>query len=305
MDTEHHHNHTHHHEGPAADIPLENQATCPITGDLVDTREAEKLGHVREYNGKKVYLCCATCVHLFDKDPAKYIHHDHHASLLTLKEKEHLVDNVWAFRFESSRPLAWIPGQFIRVELDHADPDEEGTKRWFTISSAPYEGIIQITTRVTDSTFKQALDVLPIGGLINMIESPDGDFVWEESDRPLVFVAGGIGITPFHSMLKQRVHDRASIKATLIYGSRTDAVPFRSELDDWAKNSEFNLHYAAGVRLAPDKLIEYVPSLKESLVYISGPEPMAEVLSKQLVDAGLPEDQLRKDFFPNYNETNY
>ncbi len=97
---------------------------------------------------------------------------------MKLKEKENLIDNAWAFRFKPSQPLAWTAGQFIRVELPHDDPDDEGIKRWFTISSAPYEGIVQITTRVTDSTFKQALAALPVGGGLHLIEEPDGDFIW-------------------------------------------------------------------------------------------------------------------------------
>jgi YHS domain-containing protein len=63
----------HHHPDvdPAA-IPPERQATCPVTGDTVDMQEAERTGHVREYNGQKYYFCCATCVQLFDQNPQKY-----------------------------------------------------------------------------------------------------------------------------------------------------------------------------------------------------------------------------------------
>src|SRR4051812_9360566 len=153
--------------------------------------------------------------------------------VLKLLEKEQLVDNVWAFRFQPSEPLVWTAGQYVRVELPHDNPDEEGTKRWFTNSAAPYEGIMQITTRVTESTFKQALSKLEEGSELQLIENPDGDFVWQDSDLPIVFVAGGIGVTPFHSILKQRVHDLLPLKVTLIYGSRTEDVPFKDELAEW------------------------------------------------------------------------
>lgn len=66
------HEHHHHPDVSSAAIPVERQATCPVTGDMVDMQEAEAAGHVREYNGKKYYFCCGTCVQLFDKDPAKY-----------------------------------------------------------------------------------------------------------------------------------------------------------------------------------------------------------------------------------------
>jgi YHS domain-containing protein len=67
-----HHEHQHHHYDSAT-IPRERQATCPVTGDIVDMQGAEAAGHVRIYKGKKYYFCCATCPELFDKDPEKYV----------------------------------------------------------------------------------------------------------------------------------------------------------------------------------------------------------------------------------------
>jgi YHS domain-containing protein len=71
----HNQNHDEHHHHPdvfSEAIAAERQATCPVTGDTVDMQEAEVAGHVREYNGKKYYFCCATCVQQFDKNPEKY-----------------------------------------------------------------------------------------------------------------------------------------------------------------------------------------------------------------------------------------
>ena len=226
---------------------------------------------------------------------------------LTLFEKEHLVDNVWAFRFKPSEPLTWIAGQYVRVELPHDNPDEEGTKRWFTDSAAPYEGILQITTRVTDTTFKQALSKLEIGSTaLQLIEAPEGDFVWQDSDLPVVFVAGGIGVTPFRSILKQRMHDERPTKVILVYGSRTPDVPFRDELEKWIKTDpHLEVHYISDKPLTTDSLVEIVPELNGSLVYLSGPEPMVEALGDDLKKYGLPVSQLKQDFFPNYDKNNY
>jgi ferredoxin-NADP reductase len=225
---------------------------------------------------------------------------------LKLIEKEQLVDNVWAFRFQPDEPLVWTAGQYIQVELAHEQPDDEGTQRWFTVSSAPFEGIVQITTRVTDSTFKQALAALPVGGELSLLAAAEGDFVWPDSDRPLVFVAGGIGITPFRSMLKQRAHDQLPLKVTLIYGGRTADLPFKAELDAWAQqDANLTIHYVVGEPLTAAGLTKLEPELNNSLVYVSGPEPMVEALNAQLEAAGLPQEQLKGDFFPNYNETNY
>lgn len=225
---------------------------------------------------------------------------------LTLIEKEHLVDNVWAFRFRPDGPFNWIAGQYVRVELPHDNPDAEGTQRTFTNSAAPYEGIMQITTRISQSTFKQALSRLERGGELQLVEDPAGDFVWEDSELPIVFVAGGIGITPFHSMLKQRVHDGQPLRATLVYGSRTPDVPFKDELQQWqSADPDLKIHYVVDRPLTAESLADIVPSLDQSLVYVSGPEPMVEALIRDLTAHGVPEAQIKRDAFPHYDQTNY
>jgi ferredoxin-NADP reductase len=225
---------------------------------------------------------------------------------LKLKAKEHLTDNIWAFRFEPSEKTSWVPGQFIRVEIPHDHPDQEGTKRWFTVSSAPYEGFMQITTRVTDTTFKQSLAAIPAGGEVALLEAPDGDFIWQNSHKPRVFIAGGIGVTPFYSMLKARFHAREPLDVALVYGGRTADLPFRAEFDQWAAaDSHFKVYYIIGEPLTPASISALEPALNISLVYLSGPEPMVEALGNQLKAAGLPEDQLKQDFFPSYTEANY
>lgn len=227
--------------------------------------------------------------------------------ILTLANKEHLVDNVWAFRFQPAEPLAYTAGQYVRVELPHDNPDEEGTKRWFTNSAAPYEGIVQITTRVTDSTFKQALSQLEEGSTtLQLIENPDGDFVWQDTEMPVVFVAAGIGVTPYYSILKQRAHDGQPLGARLVYAARTEDVPFKDEFAQWsAAHPEFAVKYVIGEVLTAEKLAEVVPNLNQSLVYLSGPEPMVQSLGAALINNGLPPEQFKRDEFPNYTEQNY
>jgi ferredoxin-NADP reductase len=225
---------------------------------------------------------------------------------LKLIRKTHLTDNVYNFEFEAHPDFSWKPGQFMRVELPHREPDKEGTKRWFTISAAPFEKHPAISTRITTSTFKQALANVPLDGELQLLATPDGDFLWEETDRPLVFVAAGIGITPFRSILMQRAHDGQPLKVTLVYGNRTEDAPFKAELDALAADHpDFKIHYVTGGLLTAGRLTELLPNLMNCLVYISGPEPMVEALGDGLRSAGLPEPQIKQDFFPNYTEANY
>jgi len=220
---------------------------------------------------------------------------------LTLIEKAHAAADIWTFRFRSDEPLVWEAGQYVQVEVPHENPDEEGTERWFTNSAAPYEGVMQITTRVTGSTFKQALSRLEPGDRIELTQDPEGDFTWEETDVPVVFVAGGIGVTPFHSILKQRHHDGEPLEVTLIYGSGSDDVAFADELIGWEEaDHSLTVHRVVGEPLTVDVLTRLVPGLTDCLVYLSGPEPMVEALGEALREAGLPDPQLKEDFFPGY-----
>lgn len=220
---------------------------------------------------------------------------------LTLIEKTHAAADVWTFRFRSDEPLVWEAGQYVQVEIPHENPDDEGTERWFTNSAAPYEGVMQITTRITGTTFKQALSRLEPGDRIELKQDPEGDFTWEETDIPVVFVAGGIGVTPFHSILKQRHHDGEALEVTLIYGSRSDDVAFADELIGWEEaDHSLTVHRVVGEPLTVDVLTRLVPGLTDCLVYLSGPEPMVEALGEALREAGLPDPQLKEDFFPGY-----
>ena len=147
---------------------------------------------------------------------------------------------------------------------------------------------------------------LTVGDEVQLIEQPDGDFVWQESDKPLVFIAGGIGITPFYSMLKARGHSGQPVLATLIYNGRTDELPFKVEFEEASRrHPEFKVHYIIGEQLTTEKLTELVPNISSSQVYISGAESMVEALGKQLEENGLANDNLHQDFFPHYNEESY
>src|SRR3990170_8502700 len=120
---------------------------------------------------------------------------------LTLQDKKQEAKNVFTLVFAPDGPISWIAGQSIRLELPAGQYDTE--ERRFTISSAPHENHIAITTRTTPGLFKQSLLELKIGDIVeaNAIE---GTFTWKESEKPLIFIAGGIGITPFYAMLKHR-----------------------------------------------------------------------------------------------------
>ena len=112
---------------------------------------------------------------------------------LTLTDKRQETADVFSFYFEPQEPFKWKPGQFLFYTLNHPDPDERGVERYFTISTAPHESHVGITTRVTQSSFKQALNRMSKGETIQA-KDLDGDFLLHQPSEEYVFVAGGIGI---------------------------------------------------------------------------------------------------------------
>lgn len=226
---------------------------------------------------------------------------------ISLVGKSHVIDNIWSFVFEPESVMEYDAGQYVRVKLDHPNPDDEGFKRFFTNSAAPHEGVLQIVTRLTGSTFKNALSKLKEGATdLELLEAHDGDFIWQDTDRPILLVAAGIGVTPYHSILKQRVHNGERIPATLLYNGRNRDLPwvdYFAELE--ASHPEFAVVYQIDERVTIETLRSRFPLLNESLVYLSGPEAMVEDVGEHLKQAGLPEDQLMQDWFPNYDESSY
>ena len=111
------------------------------------------------------------------------------------------VENIKTFIFENTGK-SWKPGQYQASELKKAGSDEKERIRYFTFASAPSEGEIHITTRISNSAFKKALNALKAGDAIEA-DGIDGEFFWED-DAPVILVAGGIGVTPYRSMILER-----------------------------------------------------------------------------------------------------
>jgi ferredoxin-NADP reductase len=222
--------------------------------------------------------------------------------LLYLLSQVHITGNVWAYDFKPARPLAWIAGQFIKIEVTHDNPDDIGTKRFFTIAAAPHEGVIRVATRLTDSTFKQALHGLPIGGSARLVDQPAGDFIWRDWPVPHVFVAQGIGITPFVAILTDRLHRGLSVPARLYFANRAGDAPYLTQLEAIAAtHPEFSVHISTEP-FTPSRLAETVPNLASATVYVSGPGSFFRLLGPPV---SLPGGQLKQDIFPNYPASTY
>lgn len=222
---------------------------------------------------------------------------------LSLIGKEPEAGDAMSFVWQPEAPIVWQAGQFLHYSLPHENPDERGIERWFTISSAPSRVNPTITTRIGEnaSSFKKALLALPVGGTIEA-GSPDGDFIAEEPGAEMIFIAGGIGITPYHAILSDMDNRGAEINAKLLYANRDDNFVFKSELDALAaKHKNFKIRYF----VSPEKIdgaviAQEAADVTKPTFYVSGPEPMVESFEKMLGGLGVPEPHLKRDYFPGY-----
>ncbi len=223
---------------------------------------------------------------------------------LTLINKKQETLSATSFFFKPSSPTLWIPGQFLIYTLEHKNPDVRGKMRFFTISSAFFENHIAITTKIDDkapSSFKKALNQMQLGGKIQA-KGPDGNFILEDLFAEYVFIAGGIGITPFRSIILDLANDKSPVNVTLLYANKDEDILFKNEFEEIAKsNPNFKINYFISPKhINEDYIKKLVPDLKKPLYYISGPNNMVEDLLTMLKSLGIEEKKIKLDYFHGY-----
>lgn len=223
---------------------------------------------------------------------------------LTLKQKKAETLDVTSFIFEPTEPLTWKAGQFLHHVLHHRPTDNRGSDRYFTNAAAPFENHVMITTRITKDTgssFKKKLVSLAEGKSIE-ISRVDGDFILDDLSKDYVWIAGGIGITPFRSMLAQLDHEGKQPKITLLYANHDQHIVYKEELEGFAKK---NPHLIIKYVFSPEhidgaKIKELVPDFISKTFYVSGPEQMVDALGETIKKMGIADENLKQDWFPGY-----
>ncbi|MDQ3065032.1 MAG: FAD-dependent oxidoreductase [bacterium] len=216
---------------------------------------------------------------------------------LRFLDKKFEIGDVWSFFFEPIGSIEWLAGQSIRLEIPRKiwGVDE----RRFTIASAPHEEHLQITTRISNSEFKQNLSKLKTGDIIHGFNI-EGDFVWQDSSKPKLFIAAGIGITPFRSLISDRINAKLPLNTTLLYSSQDQPAVFYEQLKTW-QTKDITLRVEMTTERIDINIINSIaPAWLDSLIYVSGPETMVQELGKLLIPEGLPNSQLKTDQFTGY-----
>ena len=211
-----------------------------------------------------------------------------------------------AFRFTKPPGFAFRPGQAITLFLADPPPEPNSRQRIFSLVSAPFEDELAVATRMREgSAFKRALKSLPPGAKLEL-KGPRGVMtLHEERSRAAVFIAGGIGITPFMSMLRQAAHDRLDQPLLLLCSNRRqEETPFLAELQDLERQSS-SLRLLARMT-EQDGFVDqaaiqhFVGNAPAPVYYLAGPPAMVEAMKALLRGAGVSDADVRSERFFGY-----
>jgi glycine betaine catabolism B len=324
-----------HEGGPLADGTLEDyEVECPWHASKFDVRT----GEVKEPPASEpepVYQIKVDGNKILIKKQGKS-KSPHHIEL-TLMEKDKVEDtDVMSFQFnkhdydydlENKTLLDYTAGQFAFFDIGEVYNDSKGPIRHFTISSSPTENFIMFSTRIRDSPYKKRLSTLEKGAKVK-VRGPEGQFVLhQDSTNSAIFLSGGIGVTPFRSMIKYATDMQLPVKIIMFDSNRNrNNILFKKEFDEWANmnknlkiiytisekdqnNEQSSLSSTANDwkgeygRINKAMILKYVDTsiLNNSIFYICGPPSMLKAMQSLLQeDLEIPKEKIKVEEFIGY-----
>lgn len=230
---------------------------------------------------------------------------------LTLKNKRDLTPTSSEFIFEPSRPVHFEAGQYMEIMLSHSKADLRGVRRTFSITSGEASSDVRFGIKFYDpsSSFKKRLREMPTGSFV-VATTIAGDFVLPKNeDVPLLFVAGGIGITPFISQLRSMSEQRRR-KVLLVYAVRSEGeIAYRFELEEFGvrvvlvsqaaiKRLPKAWQQSTATSLDESALKEAATDISQRNVYISGPPGFVSTAKRSARKLGAR--KIVTDYFTGY-----
>lgn len=242
------------------------------------------------------------------------------ARLVKLKSRREVAERTMEFEVEKPAGFTFKAGQYAEISwIDPAETDAEGNARVFSIVTAPSEDSLMFATRLRDTAFKRVLRQLPVGSTVKL-DGPFGDFTLHNNvNRPAILLAGGIGITPFHSIVRRAAREKLAHKIFLFYANRhpKDAA-FLSELQGLGKeNPNFTfVPTMTATDLPKNEWAGETGHIDWAMIqrhlgaagaagvgpiyYIAGPPAMVTDLRAMLNKAGVDDDDIRAEGFDGY-----
>ena len=247
-----------------------------------------------------------------------YIVNPNYRLLTPMLWKKQLSYDTFEFAFSKKPDFKFIPGQYMEWTLPHKNEDSRGNRRYFSLASSPTENQLAITVKFYNpsSTYKKQLVALNPGGKI-IASQVAGDFVMpKDFKKSLVFIAGGVGVAPFRSMIQYIIDKNLQTDIILIYSNRRINDILFSDIFEKAINngvrtiynltdaSNLPLNWRSGVgHINEDTIKKYIPDYQKRIFYISGPQFMVQNFERTLLTAGVNKSKIKSDFFPGYSET--
>lgn len=226
-----------------------------------------------------------------------------------VKESIQRTREIISIRFAKPAEFDYRPGQFIFITVGGGD--EEMTKH-LSISSSPTEDFLEVTKRLTGHPFANALVALKEGDKVRL-NGPFGKFTLAEEHKKIGMLSGGIGITPLRSMIKYISDKMLDIDIVLLYSNRhEESIAFYKEFEDLSRKfPKFNVANTVTVpgpswtgitgRISADIIKKYMPDYLDRVFYISGRTEMVNSMLALLKEMNIPEEQIKKEFFPGYD----
>ena len=233
-----------------------------------------------------------------------------------LKDCKEVAEGTMAFRFEKPSGWTFKAGQYIDMTLlDPLETDSEGNVRSFSIASAPHEETLMVATRMRDTAFKRVLRTMPFGTAVK-IEGPSGDLILQNDFTiTTVFLAGGIGITPFRSIVQWAAKEKSPHRIVLFYSNRRpEDAPFLAELQSLERDNPKYKLIASMTEMEKshqpwngetglinqEMLGRHLKGAASPIYYIAGPPAMVKGLYEMLSKAGVNDDDIRAEEFAGY-----
>ena len=237
-------------------------------------------------------------------------------TLSKLVSRHEVAERTTAFLFEKPSKWTFKAGQFLEMTLlNPSETDAEGNARAFSIASSFHEETLMVTTRMRDTAFKRVLKTMPLGSAVK-IEGPFGDLtLHNNAKRTAVFLAGGIGITPFRSIVFRAAQEKLPHRIFLFYSNRRpEDAPFLDELQGMERENP-NYRLVASMsemakshrswqgevgQIDKEMLARYLKDAVSPIYYVAGPPEMVRGLHTMMHEAGVDDDEIRAEDFAGY-----
>lgn len=232
---------------------------------------------------------------------------------IKLLDRKTVANNTIAFTFEKPAGFTFTAGQYGGFTLiNPTETDDKGNTRRFSYFSAPDDSQITIVTRIQTSAYKRNLQTMPLEQPIKMA-GPTGNFILhDDRNIPAVMIAGGIGVAPFYSIIKDCLKHRPEQQITLFYGNQSvaDSAYLNELMMLQQENPQFQLVAAlanphpewAGEKgfITDEILVKNIPNLDLPTFYVCGSQGMVTAMQQVLRELDIPDERVKTEDFPGY-----